>query len=179
MEKNESISKKNFFKIVVIGDSSVGKTSLLMRYTEGVGKDTKPTVGADFRKKEVIVNDIIVTVQIWDTAGQEAYHALGYTFYRGADCCVLVYDITNKQSFDKLETWKKLFVDNVGCDPEKYPFVVMGNKCDKEEDRAISRDQAESWCRKNDNIPYYETSAVQNVGVDQASMSIIEKAIEN
>ena len=69
MEKQDTISKKNFFKIVVIGDASVGKTSLLMRYTQGRVPATKPTIGADFQKKEVVVNDVIVTVQIWDTAG--------------------------------------------------------------------------------------------------------------
>ena len=87
--------KKNFLKIVVLGDSDVGKTSLLMRYTKGTAPTKmKPTIGADFQKKEVVVNNTIVTVQIWDTAGQEKYHSIGYAFYRGADCCAITFDIT-------------------------------------------------------------------------------------
>ena len=178
MEKNESVSRKNLFKIVVIGDSNVGKTSLLTRYTKGTKNETKPTVGADFSKKEVFVNDTIVTVTIWDTAGQEMYQSLSYTYYRGSDCCVLVYDITNKQSFERLEQWKNLFIEQMGCDADKFPFVVMGNKCDLEDDRVISADQARAWCQKNGNIPYFETSATVNTNIDEAFMSIIQKAID-
>ena len=91
------VQKKNFIKIVVLGDASVGKTSLLMRYSQGKNpQNTKPTIGADFQKKEVIINNTINNVQIWDTAGQEQYQSLGYTFYRGADCCALCFDLTNK-----------------------------------------------------------------------------------
>ena len=135
-----SLQKKNFLKIVVLGDSDVGKTSLLMRYTEGKNPmNTKPTIGADFKKKEVVVNDIIVTVQIWDTAGQEKYHSIGYAFYRGADCCVICFDITRKETFEALAKWKAGFLEHSGPqDPANFPFIVMGNKLDKESDRQVS-----------------------------------------
>ena len=89
--------KKCFVKVVAIGDSGVGKTSLIQmfehsKYTESF----KPTIGADFSNKEITIDGRIVTLQIWDTAGQERYQSLGTAFYRGADCCFLVYDITNQ-----------------------------------------------------------------------------------
>ena len=129
----DAVQKKNFLKIVIIGDSNVGKTSLLQRYTLGDmpdPKNTKATIGADFQKKEVTVNNVSVTVQIWDTAGQEQYHALGHAFYRGADCCCLVFDLTKKESLEHLNRWRQGFIDNTGCEPDTFPFVVMGNKAD-------------------------------------------------
>ena len=88
--------KKNFLKIVILGDSGVGKTTLLQQYLNGkVTGQSKPTIGADFSKKEILIDNTVVTLQIWDTAGQEKFQSLGYAFYRGADCCALTYDMTN------------------------------------------------------------------------------------
>jgi Ras-related protein Rab-7A len=88
--------KKNFLKIVILGDSGVGKTTLLHQYLNGrIQAKSKPTIGADFSKKEIMIDNTVVTLQIWDTAGQEKFQSLGYAFYRGADCCALCYDITS------------------------------------------------------------------------------------
>ena len=88
--------RKSFAKVVVIGDSGVGKTSLIQVFEHNKFNATfKPTIGADFSNKEIILEDRLVTLQIWDTAGQERFQSLGSAFYRGADCCVLVYDMTN------------------------------------------------------------------------------------
>ena len=88
--------KKNFLKIVILGDSGVGKTTLLQQYLNGkVAGQSKPTIGADFSKKEILIDNTGVTLHIWDTAGQEKFQSLGYAFYRGADCCALTYDMTN------------------------------------------------------------------------------------
>ena len=87
---------RNFIKIVILGDSGVGKTTLLQQYVHNkLNANTKPTIGADFSKKEVEVDGQTVTLQIWDTAGQEKFQSLGFAFYRGADCCALCYDLTN------------------------------------------------------------------------------------
>ena len=88
--------KKCFVKVVAIGDSGVGKTSLIQMFEQSKFTDNfKPTIGADFSNKEVVIDGKVCTLQIWDTAGQERYQSLGTAFYSGADCCFLVYDITN------------------------------------------------------------------------------------
>ena len=120
--------QKIFMKIVVIGDSGVGKTSLLQQYMSGkMNSQTKPTIGADFSKKVINVDGQEVTLQIWDTAGQERFQSLGYAFYRGADCWALVYDITNSASFENLNKWKLGFIENASpADAASFPFWVFG-----------------------------------------------------
>ena len=137
--------KKNFLKIVILGDSGVGKTTLLHQYLNGrIQAKSKPTIGADFSKKEIMIDNTVVTLQIWDTAGQEKFQSLGYAFYRGADCCALCYDITNAQSFEQLEKWREGFIENAGpSDPDTFPFVCIGNKLDLEPERSVSTTQGE------------------------------------
>lgn len=111
---------------------SVGKTSLMERYVERrFSQQYKATIGADFFPKDVIIDDKPVNLQIWDTAGQERYQSLGSAFYRGADACVLVYDMTDARSFDALDSWRDEFLISAAPrDPDSFPFVVMGNKVD-------------------------------------------------
>ena len=118
---------------------SVGKTSLMNQYVnKKFSNQYKATIGADFLTKEVVVDDRLVTMQIWDTAGQERFQSLGVAFYRGADCCVLVYDVTAPNSFKSLDAWRDEFLIQASPrDPENFPFVVIGNKVDLE-NRAVS-----------------------------------------
>ena len=137
--------KKCFVKVVAIGDSGVGKTSLIQQFENSkFTENFKPTVGADFSNKEITIDGKIVMMQIWDTAGQERFQSLGTAFYRGADCCFLVYDITNKQSFDNVQVWKNSFLDKAQIvEPDSFPFMVIGNKADlSESQRAISIEAA-------------------------------------
>lgn len=102
------------------------------RYVEHrFSQQYKATIGADFFSKDVIIDDKPVKLQIWDTAGQERYQSLGSAFYRGADACVLVYDMTDARSFDALDAWRDEFLISAAPrDPDSFPFVVMGNKVD-------------------------------------------------
>ena len=96
-------------------------------------KQYKATIGADFLTKEVQVDDRLVTMQIWDTAGQERFQSLGVAFYRGADCCVLCYDVNTQKTFENLENWRDEFLIQASpADPDGFPFVVLGNKVDVE-----------------------------------------------
>jgi len=100
----------------------------------------KATIGADFLTREVLVDDRQVTMQLWDTAGQERFQSLGVAFYRGADCCVLVFDVNNSKSFDTLDSWRDEFLIQASPrDPENFPFVVLGNKIDMEESKRVVR----------------------------------------
>lgn len=147
----------------------------------------KATIGADFLTKEVLVDDKVVTMQLWDTAGQERFQSLGVAFYRGADCCVLVYDVNNSKSFDTLDSWRDEFLIQASPrDPESFPFVVLGNKIDVEENKRmvrtvtrfgmksasksfqISSKRAMTFCQSKGNIPYFETSAKEAINVEQA-----------
>jgi small GTP-binding protein len=109
-------------------------------------------------------------MQLWDTAGQERFQSLGVAFYRGADCCVLVYDVNNSKSFDTLDSWRDEFLIQASpMDPESFPFVVLGNKVDVEESkRMISSKRAMAFCQAKGGIPYFETSAKEAVNVEQA-----------
>ena len=123
--------------------------------------------------QEIMVEDKLVTLQIWDTAGQERFQSLGVAFYRGADACILTYDITNPKSFDALDAWRQEFLVQAGpSDEDNFPFVVLGNKCDKEAERRVSKSKAALWCKSKSNgdaqIPLLETSAKDAIKVESA-----------
>jgi len=120
-------------------------------------------------------------MQIWDTAGQDRYFSLSSSFYRGTDCCVLVYDITNKQSFDQLEFWYKQMRQYAGYIPnsdEYLPFVVIGTKVDEKNHRRVDKTAVDQWCASHGGIPHFEVSARDNFEVDTAFKCVAEKAGE-
>uniref|UniRef100_A0A182YAK1 Uncharacterized protein n=1 Tax=Anopheles stephensi TaxID=30069 RepID=A0A182YAK1_ANOST len=170
--------KKALLKVIVLGDSSVGKTSLMNQYVnKRFSNQYKATIGADFLTKEVVIDERVVTMQIWDTAGQERFQSLGVAFYRGADCCVLVYDTTAPNTFKNLESWRDEFLIQASPrDPDHFPFVVLGNKIDLE-NRAVSTKRAQQWCLTKNDIPYFETSAKEGINVDLAFQTIAKNAI--
>lgn len=141
----------------------------------------KATIGADFLTKEVQIGDRSVTLQLWDTAGQERFQSLGVAFYRGADCCVLVFDVNNAKSFDTLDSWRDEFLLQAQPrDPESFPFVVLGNKVDVDSSkRVISTSRAKSFCDAKGDLPYFETSAKEAINVEQAfeGQSMAAKAL--
>nr|XP_034927398.1 ras-related protein Rab7-like isoform X1 [Populus alba] len=106
--------RRTLLKVIILGDSGVGKTSLMNQYVnKKFSNQYKATIGADFLTKEVHFEDRLFTLQIWDTAGQERFQSLGVAFYRGADCCVLVYDVNSMKSFDNLNNWREEFLIQV------------------------------------------------------------------
>ncbi|KAL7773265.1 hypothetical protein CFE70_003229 [Pyrenophora teres f. teres 0-1] len=157
--------KKVLLKVIILGDSGVGKTSLMNQYVnKKFSASYKATIGADFLTKEVLVDDRLVTMQLWDTAGQERFQSLGVAFYRGADCCVLVYDVNNSKSFDTLDSWRDEFLVQASpMDPESFPF--------------ISSKRAMTFCQSKGGIPYFETSAKEAINVEQAFEVIARQAL--
>ncbi|PWI66057.1 hypothetical protein PCL_05535 [Purpureocillium lilacinum] len=203
-----SSRKKVLLKVIILGDSGVGKTSLMNQYVwprSALRPDPSPsssprrsvnsifgtqvnkkfsasykaTIGADFLTREVLVDDRQVTMQLWDTAGQERFQSLGVAFYRGADCCVLVYDVNNAKSFEALDSWRDEFLIQASPrDPPNFPFVVLGNKIDVEESkRLISNKRAMTFCQSKGDIPYFETSAKEAINIDQAFEVIARNAL--
>uniref|UniRef100_A0A8C3NJF4 Uncharacterized protein n=1 Tax=Geospiza parvula TaxID=87175 RepID=A0A8C3NJF4_GEOPR len=163
-------TQRSFFFVFLC---RVGKTSLMNQYVnKKFSNQYKATIGADFLTKEVMVDDRLVTMQIWDTAGQERFQSLGVAFYRGADCCVLVFDVTAPNTFKTLDSWRDEFLIQASPrDPENFPFVVLGNKIDLE-NRQVTTKRAQAWCYSKNNIPYFETSAKEAINVEQAFQTI-------
>ena len=125
-----------------------------------------------------MVDDRLVTMQIWDTAGQERFQSLGVAFYRGADCCVLVYDVNVAKTFENLDSWRDEFLIQAGPrDPENFPFVVLGNKIDKDQ-RVVPTKRAMAWCQQKGNIPLFETSAKEAINVEQAFQTIAKNVLK-
>lgn len=171
--------KKVLLKVIILGDSGVGKTSLMNQYVnKRFSSHYKATIGADFLTKDVLVDGTQVTMQIWDTAGQERFQSLGVAFYRGADCCVLVYDITHGQSFKSLESWRDEFLIQASPrDPVHFPFVLLGNKLDNESERAVSVKRAETWCEAKNKMPFFEVSAKECINIEEAFQHIARAAL--
>jgi len=143
------------------------------------GSQYKATIGADFLTKEVMVDDRLVTLQIWDTAGQERFQSLGVAFYRGSDCCILVYDVNVAQSFSHLDHWRDEFLAQSNpSNPDKFPFVVIGNKIDLEPSRVVGPKKAQAWCQKKGNLPHFECSAKEAIRVDQVFLQVARLALQ-
>ena len=138
----------------------------------------KATIGADFSTKDVQVGNDTITLQIWDTAGQERYQSLGTAFYRGADACVLVYDVADAQSFTKLDSWRDAFMKAADVkDPATFPFVVLGNKADLEAAKHVVQAPAVSaWCGKYGGVPSFLVSAKSGDNVEAAFLSVVKAA---
>jgi len=172
--------KKVLLKVIILGDSGVGKTSLMNQYVnKKFSNQYKATIGADFLTKEVMVDDRLVTMQIWDTAGQERFQSLGVAFYRGADCCVLVFDVNVAKTFENLDSWRDEFlIQAAPRDPDNFPFVVIGNKIDLENQRVVSTKRLQAWCAAKGNIPFFETSAKEAINVEQAFQTIAKNALK-
>ena len=170
---------KSQLKIIVLGDSGVGKTSLLNRFvTSEFSQTYKATIGADFMRKEIVIDEKHISLQLWDTAGQERFQSLGSAFYRGADACILVYDITMLKTFDSIISWKQEFLNQCGpSDPNTFPFMVVGNKCDLENDRTVSIAKSNQWAREQD-LPLIEASAKDNIRIEDIFMEIVKKALK-
>uniref|UniRef100_A0A804Q151 Ras-related protein Rab7 n=1 Tax=Zea mays TaxID=4577 RepID=A0A804Q151_MAIZE len=175
--------RRTLLKVIILGDSGVGKTSLMNQYVnKKFSNQYKATIGADFLTKEVQFEDRLFTLQIWDTAGQERFQSLGVAFYRGADCCVLVYDVNSMKSFDNLNNWREEFLIQASpSDPDNFPFVLLGNKVDVDggNSRVVSEKKAKAWCASKGNIPYFETSAKDGTNVEDAFQCIVKNALKN
>jgi len=173
--------RKVLLKVIILGDSGVGKTSLMNQYVNKKFEHKyKATIGADFLTREIDVDGTLVTLQIWDTAGQERFQSLGSAFYRGADACMLVFDLTSQESFQHLEAWQDEFNIQAG---KNRDFVLIGNKSDLDELRVVSPSTASSWCKKHSEtdqaLRYFECSAKDNANVEQAFYQVTKDALSH
>ena len=160
------------FKIVLIGDSGVGKTNLLGRYLKKEYKEeTKATVGVEFGEKKYELNGLKIKAQIWDTAGQERYKAITSMYYKGAKGALIVFDLSSKNTFQNVEKWyneiKKTSDPNIN-------LILIGNKSDLKDKRQISTEEGENKAKEM-NVAYLETSALNADNVDKAFDLLIQE----
>lgn len=165
-------------KIIVVGDSYSGKTSLIDRYIfpEHENNDQGITIGVDFRSKIVNMNGSQVKIHFWDTAGQEQFRSVVDFYYRETCAAILVFDITNLSSFQNVKSWLDDIQSKHGCmNKHEHPILLIGNKLDNKENRVVSHMSAETLAAKH-NLIYFETSAKENLNVE-TSMNLLLDAI--
>ncbi|KAI0988938.1 hypothetical protein GJ496_009665 [Pomphorhynchus laevis] len=173
------MAKKNYdilFKLLLIGDSGVGKTCILHRYTDDDFSDSLlATIGIDFKMKTVEMRNKKIRLQIWDTAGQERFHTITNSYYRGAMGIILVYDITNEKSFDNIVTW--LANINEHARPNVVRLLV-GNKVDQAEYRTVEYERAINLANES-HMKFFETSAKDGTNIRQMFHAITEQVLDN
>ncbi|WMV52811.1 hypothetical protein MTR67_046196 [Solanum verrucosum] len=158
------------FKIVLIGDSAVGKSQLLARFARNeFSLDSKATIGVEFQTKTLLVDNKTVKAQIWDTAGQERYRAVTSAYYRGAVGAMLVYDLTKRQSFDHMARWLE---ELRGHADKNIVIMLIANKCDLGSLRAVPVEDAQEFAER-ENLFFMETSALQSTNVEGAFMTVL------
>mmetsp|Transcript_13323 Transcript_13323/g.17462 ORF Transcript_13323/g.17462 Transcript_13323/m.17462 type:complete len:225 (-) Transcript_13323:134-808(-) len=167
----------HLFKLLMIGDAGVGKSSMLLRFTDDSFDDhIQSTIGVDFKVKHMEVNDKRVKMTVWDTAGQERFRTLTSSYYRGAQGVVMVYDVTRRDSFENLEQWLRevqLYTPDSG---EGVVKLLVGNKIDL--NRRVPREEAEAWAR-NHGMLFLEASAKTKLGIRQCFLEVVQKIMED
>lgn len=160
------------FKIVIVGDASVGKSNILTRFIrDEFMSNSRSTIGVEFATKNITIKNRVIKAQIWDTAGQEKFRALSKTYYRGAVGCLVVYDITSSESFSHVEKWLSEVKDTAD---EKLVAMLIGNKVDLEDKRAVNDQEAAEFAEKH-GLGFMETSAKDNLNIEAAFNKLINE----
>ncbi|KAL7310379.1 hypothetical protein PS15m_009890 [Mucor circinelloides] len=165
-------------KVVILGSSAVGKTSVALRYIKNTfSPNGTSTIGASFLTKKLIVDETVVKLQIWDTGGQERFRAMAPMYYRGASAAILVYDITSEESFTEMTSWMEELTKNMS---EDLIIHVVGNKIDLESDRKVPFTKVLDYCDRLTMIVngIHEVSAKENQGIDDVFFEITQSLVK-
>lgn len=175
IQANDANPNANSHKIVILGDSKVGKTSILTRQMLGYQPPTQnPTIGCHCSEIHVDVNGTTITLQVWDTAGQEMYRALVPVYLRGAQAAILVYDVTDRESFKSISHWYEILVDVV----PNIPVFLVGNKIDLSNEAVVDDQSARAFAESH-NSQLYKVSAMSGEGLDPLFGSLAQKIIDD
>ena len=168
--------KEPHFKILVLGDPSVGKSCFLIRYTEDTFQDVYlSTIGMDCKYKDVILEeDKSIRLQIWDTAGQDRFRSITKNLYKGAAGIMLIYDITNRNTFDNVKKWVNSIKEEV---TSKVVIILVGNKIDLDKKRQVQTDEGEQIAEEFD-MPFFECSALTGENINSAFEALAKKLVE-
>ena len=170
------MSDEVILKFLILGDITVGKTTLLLKYIDNFTPEIYiSTLGVDYKTKNIVFNGIKVSLQIWDTAGQERYKVITKSFVKGTDGIIFMYDITQKESFINIKKWIE---ETEGENPGEVKKIIVGNKMDKEEDRQVTDEMKEKLSKEVD-IDLIEVSAKKGIDVDKVFDILVEKILGN
>lgn len=170
----DSTEPDYLLKIVLIGDTGVGKTNLLSRFSRDMfNPDSKSTIGVEFATKTLEIDGKTIKAQIWDTAGQERYRAITSAYYRGAIGALLLYDISASLTFNSLSRWLKELRENADSN---MVVMLVGNKCDLTETRAVTTDEGVEFA-KSEDLMFIETSARDSTNVQEAFTKLITEIV--
>nr|XP_057918738.1 ras-related protein Rab-5C-like [Doryrhamphus excisus] len=170
-------ANKNFqFKLVLLGESAVGKSSLVLRFVKGQFHEfQESTIGAAFQSKTISLGDATIKLDIWDTAGQERYHSLAPMYYRGAQAAIVVYDITSTETFARAKNWVKELYKQAN---PNMVIALTGNKADMGDKRAVEHQEGQEYAEEN-GLLFMETSAKTGLNVNDIFMAIANKLPKN
>ena len=151
-----SVSFNYLFKYIIIGDASVGKSNILLKYAHNQFKpEYQLTIGVEFGAKNIEIQNKIYRIQIWDTAGQENFRSITRAYYKNSVCALIVYDISSKESFNNVSTW---IDDCRSQSPKTITLILVGNKCDLDEERQVTFEEGEEFAKDNGML-FFEISA--------------------
>ena len=163
-------------QLLIIGDSTVGKTSIITRFANGTfNSNYLATVGLDNFTKDEIIDNKTIRIKIWDTAGQERYKSLTKGFFRNAEGVMLVYDVTNSETYENLKYWMQSIKNNLGNSIDDIPIIIIGNKIDCQE-REVSVEEAENFW-KEQGFAYFETSAKTGENIEKTIKFLVKRVI--
>ena len=164
------------FNIMTLGNSTVGKTSYILRYTEKTFEEVYlTTLGIDFKTKIIkLPNNQKYRIDFYDTAGQERYKSISLNAIKNTQGVILMYDITNKKSFDAITKWMKDIIEAKG---KEFPIVLLGNKCDMEENRQVTKEEGEKLAQQY-NLSFFETSNKTGKNIEEAGLELINKILD-
>ena len=164
---NEQLNFLYLLKYIIIGDSAVGKSNMLLRYIhDRFNEEFHSTIGVEFGAKNIQVDGKIFRIQIWDTAGQETFRSITRAYYKNSVCAFIVYDITNRSTFDNIKGWVE---DCKKLSPKTVLMILVGNKIDLEDKREVSYDEGSTYAQKN-GLLFFECSAKTGKNIDELFM---------
>ena len=170
-------SEPPLYKILLLGDSTVGKTCFLLRYMDDSFLDLHmATIGLDYRLKTMILEDQkIVKIQLWDTAGQDKFRAITRNYYKGASGIILIFDVTNLNSYENIKKWINEIKEEIS---ENVSIVLIGNKIDNVKERKITKEQGDKLASEI-GVKFFETSAKTGEGVNESVFFLVKKIFDN
>lgn len=172
----EEETRQNVYSLLLLGDTMVGKTCFLLRFCNNVFQETHlTTMGLEFKEKKVEIESDLITVKLWDTVGQERFKSLTRNFYKNVFGIALMYDVTNKNTFNSIASWLVQIKDKASPNVQ---VILIGNKIDEIDNREVLTEEGQKLGEKY-QLAFYEASAKDNVNVVQSIMALVEKVYQN